>query len=67
MLVGSKGGSMRTVTAVFDAVCCFDIEVPDDATEQEMEAIAGEWLDENIDLVSSAIDESQIDVKEVWA
>lgn len=58
---------MRKVTAVFDATCCFDIEVPEGASKEEMERIAGEWLDENLDLVSSAIDECQIDVKEVWA
>lgn len=54
------------ITAVFDAVYCVELEVPDGTTEAEAEALAGEWLDENICEVSEGINESEIDVKEVY-
>lgn len=54
------------ITAVFDAIAAFDIEVPDEATEEECMKLAGEWLDEHYVVVSDLICESEIDVKEVW-
>ena len=54
------------ITAVFDAIAAFDIEVPDGATEEECMKLAGEWLDEHYSEVSDSICESEIDVKEVW-
>lgn len=54
------------ITAVFDAVACFNIEVPDGATERECEILAGEWLDEHFYEVADSINDSEIDVKEVY-
>ena len=54
------------ITAVFDAIAAFDIEVPDDATEDECMAIANEWLTENIWDVAEVINDSEISVREVW-
>lgn len=54
------------ITAVFDAVASFEIWVPDDATEDECEILAGEWLDEHLEDVAESINESEIDVKEVY-
>jgi len=54
------------ITAVFDAVTCYEIEVPDGTPPDECEILAGEWLDENFERVAEAINESMIDVKEVY-
>ena len=54
------------ITAVFDAVACFEIEVPDGTSEAECEILAGEWLDENFYEVAESINDSEIDVKEVY-
>ena len=55
------------IEAVFDAVACFEIEVPDGTTEGECEVLARKWLDEHFCEVADAINESEIDVKEVYA
>jgi hypothetical protein len=54
------------IIAVFDAVTCYEIEVPDGTSPDECEILAGEWLDENFERVAEAINESMIDVKEVY-
>ena len=54
------------ITAVFDAVACFDIEVPDGTPEHECEILAREWLDEHFYDVASEINDSDIDVREVY-
>lgn len=54
------------ITAMFDAVACFDIEVPDGTPEHECEILAREWLDEHFYEVASEINDSDIDVREVY-
>ena len=54
------------VTAVYDMVYSVDIEMPDDATEEEAMQIAGEYLDENYNEIADGFGWAEIDVKEVW-
>lgn len=55
------------IAAVYSALACFEIEVPDDATEGEFDELANEWLTEHFCEVAEAIDDAEIGLEEVWA
>jgi hypothetical protein len=59
------GGNM-VVEAIYDAIACFEIEVPDDATEDDISAIANEFLNDNYGMVCDAISESEVAFKEAY-
>jgi hypothetical protein len=60
----------KTVTAVYDVTVGFNIEVPDGATDDEIERIANEFLDENYGEVCDCLSDNLCDyvaLKEVYA
>ncbi|MBQ9041436.1 MAG: hypothetical protein IJ111_01310 [Eggerthellaceae bacterium] len=54
------------VTVVFDAVAAYDIDIPDEASRDEIYESAYAWLDENLALVQGDINDSEIAIKAVY-